>query len=680
VSICAFVAVFIARLVGSFALAADADNPFATEQEKIASAKPRTWNDRNGKFSVEAKLVKVEDGKAVLKRNDGQEIKVPLEKLSDADQKFVANITGNQSDSVADSSADTSAGNDAKRDTPVMKLIGTDFHNAKVVDLSGSGSWKYKPDVASPSEKLPAARISLKAVDFFDRPRGILIAPQEKKAYVVFYNDFKSHTSQVQACNLQTNELEAAAVFAEDEVPVAISPDGTMVLSQVEQAAGNRKGELHLYTRDGRKVKPLKGWRPYEVAGAREKDEFDTEVKWATFADSQHIFTLSTFGRLVLWEVATLKPIWATTLAFTSEPAFSAGRKYVALVSKPEASVGRGSAGRPIGGRAETKWQAAISIVGVEDGNEVANIPLDEDPGMCSVALRDDGARLALCQSGRIRVWDLTNQEVVRDFALQQGAHPIDHGTLAWTSNSHLLIGGNLLIDVERRVPIWQYNNAHQAHTVRDGKVWFLDTGLSHEARVLVGTTLPNQAAQNAVANLKPDDLLVLHPGMEVTVDCQISGDANDVAAAKAALEERLKKNGMKVVPESKVHLVATVQPGKNVRIRYHSWGTPPSAGQEYEVATQVLSLSFDIDGQSVWKYEASTMAPSFLQLQKNENIDQALQRVMKQQEDYFPKRCTTIWIPAYMARLPGEGDANNNSAPAGNQKPRGKSTRGREA
>jgi hypothetical protein len=73
-------------------------------------------------------------------------------------------------------------------------------------------------------------------------------------------------------------------------------------------------------------------------------------------------------------------------------------------------------------------------------------------------------------------------------------------------------------------------------------------------------------------------------------------------------------------------------------------------------------------------------MAPSFLQLQKNENIDQALQRVMKQQEDYFPKRCTTIWIPAYMARLPGEGDANNNSAPAGNQKSRGKSTRGREA
>ena len=395
---------------------------------------------------------------------------------------------------------------------------------------------------------------------------------------MVFYNDFKSHTSQVQACNLQTGEMEAAAVFGENEYPIAISPDGSMVLSQVELKGGNRKGELHLYLCDGRKVKPLKGWRPYEVAGASGKDDFDTEVKWATFADAQHIFTLSTFGKLVLWEVATLKPVWGTTLAFTSEPAFSAGRKYVAVVSKPNVAVATASTGRPLGSaKPELKVSAAISIVGVEDGNEVAHLAPDDDPGMCGVALRDDGARLALCQSGRIRVWDLTNQEVLRDFALQ-GAHASAHGGLAWTSNNHLLVGGAVLIDVERRVPIWRYNNSQEAYAVRDGKVWFLDAGLSREARVLVGAAVPNLQVQNAVAKLKPEDLLVLHPGLEVAVDCQITGDSSDVAAAKAALEERLKKNGMKVVPESKVRLVATVQPGKNVTVRYHSWRTPPSA------------------------------------------------------------------------------------------------------
>src|SRR4029079_12806453 len=82
-----FVVYFVVA-AGSFAVAADPDNPFATEQEKIAAAKPRTWNASNGKFSVEAKLVKVDEGKLVLKRADGQEITVPLDKLSEADQKY----------------------------------------------------------------------------------------------------------------------------------------------------------------------------------------------------------------------------------------------------------------------------------------------------------------------------------------------------------------------------------------------------------------------------------------------------------------------------------------------------------------------------------------------------------------------------------------------------------------
>ncbi len=89
--------VFLSLAAGSFAVAADPDNPFATEQEKIAAAKPRTWTASNGKFSVEAKLVKVDEGKLVLKRADGQEISVPLDKLSEADQKYVDNLLGKTS-------------------------------------------------------------------------------------------------------------------------------------------------------------------------------------------------------------------------------------------------------------------------------------------------------------------------------------------------------------------------------------------------------------------------------------------------------------------------------------------------------------------------------------------------------------------------------------------------------
>jgi thiol-disulfide isomerase/thioredoxin len=51
-------------------------------------AEERTWTDRTGKFKITGELVEVQDGKALLRRGDGKEISVPLERLSDADQQF----------------------------------------------------------------------------------------------------------------------------------------------------------------------------------------------------------------------------------------------------------------------------------------------------------------------------------------------------------------------------------------------------------------------------------------------------------------------------------------------------------------------------------------------------------------------------------------------------------------
>ena len=49
----------------------------------------RTWTDRSGSFSVEAELVEYADGIAVLKKEDGTVIRVPLNKLSFDDQKWL---------------------------------------------------------------------------------------------------------------------------------------------------------------------------------------------------------------------------------------------------------------------------------------------------------------------------------------------------------------------------------------------------------------------------------------------------------------------------------------------------------------------------------------------------------------------------------------------------------------
>jgi thiol-disulfide isomerase/thioredoxin len=55
----------------------------------VASAEERKWTDKTGKFSVSAELVTVEDGKAILRRADGKELSVDVERLSTEDQKYI---------------------------------------------------------------------------------------------------------------------------------------------------------------------------------------------------------------------------------------------------------------------------------------------------------------------------------------------------------------------------------------------------------------------------------------------------------------------------------------------------------------------------------------------------------------------------------------------------------------
>ncbi len=49
----------------------------------------RSWTDKTGRFKIEAAFVGLENGSVELRRKDGRTVKVPLAKLSQADQDFV---------------------------------------------------------------------------------------------------------------------------------------------------------------------------------------------------------------------------------------------------------------------------------------------------------------------------------------------------------------------------------------------------------------------------------------------------------------------------------------------------------------------------------------------------------------------------------------------------------------
>lgn len=62
---------------------------FAVARSEAAA---RKWASASGQFSVEADLVEVRDGKVVLKKQNGKQITVPLDKLSAADRQYIASL------------------------------------------------------------------------------------------------------------------------------------------------------------------------------------------------------------------------------------------------------------------------------------------------------------------------------------------------------------------------------------------------------------------------------------------------------------------------------------------------------------------------------------------------------------------------------------------------------------
>lgn len=55
----------------------------------VAAASAREWTSSDGKFTVEAELVEFANGMVRLKKDNGKEITVPLQKLSLLDREFV---------------------------------------------------------------------------------------------------------------------------------------------------------------------------------------------------------------------------------------------------------------------------------------------------------------------------------------------------------------------------------------------------------------------------------------------------------------------------------------------------------------------------------------------------------------------------------------------------------------
>lgn len=208
----------------------------------------REWKSSNGKFTIEAEFVAVKDGKAVLENPDGTFLSVPIAKLSDEDQEFIAAQSG---ESEPDEEEVPEKAPNRQGAVPLIKLRGE-----KADDPAGEARsfpdmrWGVNSLAFSANGGLLAAGKMDAQLLLFDVNEGKLktTIPKLKELgqvdVVVFTPDGKKllaggYRGLVLVWNVtKSGQLEPAGQFAGHSKPVtsiAVSADGKFALSGDEK-------------------------------------------------------------------------------------------------------------------------------------------------------------------------------------------------------------------------------------------------------------------------------------------------------------------------------------------------------------------------------------------------------------------------------------------------------------
>lgn len=604
-------------------------NPFETPQERQLKTQPkRTWASFGGKFKIEATLVGYDGTNVVLRRDDGKEISVATKELSDADQAYVASVVRGTA----------LGGNDSLGER--IKITPTDVPGAKQANIDYAAPWTYQATTATAFELAPLQMV-LPPVEVHEQPLHLMFHPREKKLFAVFANHapFPWRTViKIHACDLVARKVESSGVFGTEVAPLAISPNGKLVLARTEKGGTGGKSELQLYAREGNRVKPLAAWLPYRhhpgVSSSFAKDRdpsrpqlnADGNVTLAEFLTDSHLLTMNQAAEIVVWKLPEIKPVYClppplVRQTFQLRPAFTPDKSYFAHVV-----------------------DCGIAVVRSLDGVTAGFIPADMmTHHVDRLAFSDDGQKLALYQYRRMRVYDMSEGKLASEFPVPI---PLVH-SCAWVSDKHVLVSEKYLIDVERRIPV-AVNGVYPADRplLYAGLLWSVKS-LTTKPTILSAVPAVPRNFHDPAPGQSADQLLAIKPGMEVQLE--LPPPAEGAADPRPAIVERLAQNGLKVVEQSNVRLVGKRFFGPPKSVTYTATGEVPVTPREKVSDLEWLTLSFIVDGETVWSSKERVGWPTFVLTRPGESADGAARK--KRQLENFEQ----MWIPNYVARVPAE-------------------------
>jgi WD40 repeat protein len=457
----------------------------------VSAVDGRTWTTKDGQFSVEAELLDVQDGKASLRRSDGQVIKVALDRLSLADNLYVKEAlaaAGPPQVEPAPIPAPAPAApamaprlgpaESAPQPEPLVTAAPrrTATWPEPALTEAALGAWQVKKDPAGIAMSIPPGlSISIPVTR-----RGSKASVYFPESLVPFVAVAENAESGLDLFDLRNARRAGRIADIDDYDSAAVSPDGK-----------------HLATHSIAKARALKLW---SFGSGKVVHTFALPKEYANlvalgFAGPDRLFgAQSSDGNLTVWqvpsgEVVTTIPIGRVSNA--GEIATSPGGSYVAIAND----------------------KGAVTIYDTRNGNRAGSVSRGGQQYYRAqgLAFSPDGSELAVVFGGGMRIdlycWGMEDGKLLVHHELNRVPHAssTDDAIIWFADKSAWLVNGKAVVDRATGVSVSIDDTASPAQISRyvDGDRMFVVDG-DYESASLNLVPIPKdrwKAAAAAVAS-----------------------------------------------------------------------------------------------------------------------------------------------------------------------------------
>lgn len=599
----------------------------------------REWTDASGKFKITASLVEVRDGNAFLKTTQGKTVKIPVSRLSSADQKFLEG--GANPFEVVDGESMDDAGSEGVPATPPETNSGgmpwsgnwsVDWDQVPELDRGFGTEWSYQP--TGPNEldfEAKRATVPGKA-NFFEGMRRLKINPVAKRAVAGYTLTFSvpKHQSRISLLDLASGKsINTDLVDSCNMCPLMLLNDGTTI---VMQGTGDQRDgyetndQLQLWRVRGKQAVRSPTWVPFP----EDQKSFGKTVNGALTGGwsigSNRILLLTGEGHLACFDVVSREPIWHSRLGKNHAVELSVDQQTLFVMS------GRN-----------------LMVVEPQSGKVTSSLVLEDEPHMAwtKICLSPAGDKLLLSFTSQLRMIDLASGEV--ELIHESGGGPLAPNGLLFPHPDYALLNNHLLLHLPSRILVCDYQQAAVIKSL--GGVEFVGV-MDDQRGVVVPTQIPHPKAEELLKQAQDDpSVFLIHPGVSVAVD--VSGvPANYRKEAEDGLTKAAREAGYQIQPNASIRLKATISGPKQRAVSYIASGS--YVANEYTSKVDLMSGS-----EVVWSRQG-TNVPGVIQTERGQSIQEKLDELGRQPYVGFFGR---VGLPKLLQQP--QGGQNGNGANA---------------